>query len=107
MQGQTLRGVKASAAQRLRGIPATGSPGGEGGPGGLCVMEQLTASAKRFGVQLFCPGFLSDGTVRLLLGAQLHPRSSALSRAVPSHSATQHQKLIRDAQSLFASVLFC
>ena len=81
LQGQTLRGVKAGAAQRLRGIPATGGPAGDGGPGGLCVMEQLTASAKRFGVQLFGPGFLSDGTVRLLLGAQLHLISR---RAVPS-----------------------
>ena len=91
LQGQTLRGVKTGTAQRLRGIPATGAPAGEGSPGGLCVMEQLTASARRFGVQLFCPGFLSDGTVRLLLGARLHLSSGAqpCSAIVMPHTPTQ------------------
>ena len=107
-QGQTLQGVKAGAAQRLRGIPALGAPGGEGGPGGLCVMEQLTASAKRFGVQLFCPGFLSDGTVRLLLGAQLHLHSGAqpCSAIVVPHTSTRESSQ-RFLQLLCRSTAFC
>ena len=84
VQGTAQRGAKAGAAQRLRGIPAPGASAGDGGPGGLGVMEQLTSSARRFGVQLFCPGFLGAGTVRLLLGAQLSLGEMALGRAMPS-----------------------
>ncbi|KAK9842206.1 hypothetical protein WJX81_000582 [Elliptochloris bilobata] len=72
-KGPKMQGFKAGVAGRMRGIPAPGASMVKDGPSGLGVMEELILSVRRSGVELFCAAFLSDGTVRMLLGAMVDP----------------------------------